>query len=159
MALQDALLQIADDMEKDANDPSAQGTFTKQYLQSYAKLIRTALKASEGSVQQNQVPIEKINWEREAHQEFRKKNTERTTMVDREDGFLGNQMEIADGPLGGSDGLPTFGEVPPGGSIGCKTVIGGCVYEIGADKRLYYVEDETKQLKVKPKESSILLGS
>ncbi len=146
MALEDAMLEIAEDMEKEGNDQFLKDTIGGQILRSFSKQIKRALKAAE-----NTAPVESLykkpDWEREAQEEFRKKNKLRMKMVGVEEDFLGQQVEIADGPLGCMDGIPNYWSVPSGGKHGQKAILDNqFVYRLGEDNKLHFVEEETKQL-------------
>lgn len=156
MALIEAILEIVQDMENDSKDDSMKSNFCGQLLSSYAKQIRRVVKAAENE-QQRFVP-EKPTWEQDARNEFRKKNKEIREKVEMEDSFSGQQVEIADGPLGSTDSIPNLWSVPSGGKPGCKAVIDNSfVYRLGEDGKLYFLEEDTKLLS--GEKSSIILGS
>lgn len=160
MALVEALLEIANDMEKEANDPFLKDNIAGQIIRSYSKLIKIAVKSAENTQLQ---PIQSVpNWEKEAHEEFRKKNKQRLERANLEEDFVGHQVEIVDGPLGGENGVPNYWNLPVGGKVGSKAVLDSSyVYRLGEDDKLHFLEDETKLLLASKKciqESSIILG-
>ncbi|RJQ26390.1 hypothetical protein C4577_03500 [Candidatus Parcubacteria bacterium] len=152
MPLSDAILGIADDMEEVAKEGD------NLMLKTFAKQLRRAVQAS---VEPEKPKYVKPNWEEEARLEFKNSKKIFAQKASLEESFLGEQVEIVDGPLGSDDGVPNLWPIPPGGTPGSKAVLDNqFVYKLGEDRKLHFLPDETKVLResVANSQPKIILG-
>jgi len=158
MSLPDAVLEIAADMEADADAMQATGSpAIANSVRSYAKQLRRAVKAAEGStpaptVQQPVItPFMQHQLETEkARKEFRKNKIGGKDMVQIEEDHQTRAVLMADGPFEGE----TI-EVPGGMPFNSYTrhPITGQRYQLQGDNQLHYMPEGEKQ-----DPSRILLG-
>lgn len=155
MSLEAAVTIIADNMEKEAED--LKGKEETRYfcmsLKSFARELRTAVKASEGSslgfgpmnpmaalltgvgpqTSENN-PLIKA-----AREEFRNKKRK----TEAEEGLAANMIELVE--AGTDNSTPTFVEFPNEAPVGAKTEIAGKVYELKEDRKLHFSLEETQK--------------
>jgi len=147
MSLGEVILDIAEAMEAEASH-WAEG----QALRSYATQLRIAVKAAGGNVSPAAAPLVydeafNRNMIEQAKRELRA-SRERGPV---EEGPLNPSMaEVADGPMAGAAGeAPNHVPVDPGMPTGATCVVGAHVYELRADRKLWYVPGVTNPAQAK----------
>lgn len=141
MSLRDAVTDIAEQMEQEFRDDQSCGA-----LYVYFRLLRNALKASEGesSGPGPALPINDPSHHRrmieEAKAQMRAaKGAPASEKVAVEEDATGMFAEVVDGPAASPDGTTTVTPINPGMPPGARTYVGSHVYELRADGKLYYV--------------------
>lgn len=139
MSLSEAVLSVADEMEKLANDRSEvmSETILRSFMRSFAREIRTAVKASGNDNQKGQQnlispQLQHVKMIEEARKEFRKDGAKRLT--DFEERTDPKFVQVVGGS---SDGVLV--PVDPTMPINARTCVGGEVYELRDDGMLHSV--------------------
>jgi hypothetical protein len=145
VSLSEAILEIADDMDGDASNTASDLVVLRNHMHSYARQLRRAVKAAEGSAPppaarpepvyppEVQTAIEVAK----ARKEFQKVGR---PSVSGEEIAAGKLTEM----IGGVNDK-TFVEIDPAMQTGQGRIIGGQVYELRADGKLHYHEQETER--------------
>lgn len=133
MALADAILEIADDMQKEYVDYGME-TVPIKVFELYMKQLRSAVKAAEGGQPRRALGVdpELVKQDRERQQALREARHQEQTLIDAGAGSV--EMYVCEG--GNSEGtfVPTGGVKQPDGA---KCVIGGQVYTVQGSKLVY----------------------
>ncbi len=151
MSLADAIKEITEEMEQDLQQPelTADHKFAVRF---YHRLLKTALKASEGREGESTVglftgglplgPMHHRQMIELAREEFRsaKKSTEGQEAVDSATVGL---LALAVGGESDGDSVP----IEPGMPCGAKTLLPGGVYVFGEDRMFHFSEEETTKYK------------
>lgn len=153
MSLSEAVLVIADEMEKDADScESAKSLYSA--MKEFAKQLRLVVKASA-----NVQPVHKVGVDErvflggstgykegsvlamtpeQRHEEFKRKEMARH--VNAEEDITGSMVEFVGGAANG-DMAPLDSKCP----VGAKTKIGNEVYVLSSERKFVYSEEETRK--------------
>ena len=144
MGLREAILDVAEEMEKLAQSCEDSGKSVKiGNVHMWAALLRVACKASEGVQQGIQAyPNGTIPAEIQHRQAIEAAKVEFRKSKLQEEGEI-IPVLCADGPLEG-DGVPC----DPGMPVGARTNLDGHVYRLGEDRRLHYEEPKAEPPKI-----------
>lgn len=173
MTLAEAVLELADEMEREAADlKDAEPTgYMVMTLKGYAKQLRIAAKVATPPPAPAIVPslspaVQHAAAIEAARAEFKGKvNQIPNGSLDRaaalEEGFDGKLTELVGCPDDPNDGTPTMIQFPPDAPVGAKTALPSGVYVLQEDRKLHFSAEETakvkSQIKAKPG-SKLILG-
>jgi len=133
MSLRDAIETIIEDMETNPLWASA--------MVSYAKMLKIALKSSEGEVASPVYASPTQQMPSEAHHRImieKAKAEFANKKLDLEENLSVKMVELVDGP-GYDKSSPTYVDIPNEVKPGMKTVINGSVYQLHRDNTLHYL--------------------
>lgn len=133
MSLADAVLDIAQEMEK-AADEGEQMLDLHAALCTYASQLRLVVKAAGGPPTLTVPPGFTMGADGKVH--LANRDLRKPEPKDDSKGIGKGMVEIADGPM--SDDVSTLMEIDPSMPVGAKMFIGSYVYQLGGDGKLHY---------------------
>lgn len=146
MSLRDVVKEIADDMDGPSDLCPVSDKARLSVLQPYVKMLRMALKASEGEstkvIQAQAPPMDPLIAHRLAIEAAKERIRSDKNHIDAQEMIEGRQVELIGGP-GYDPKLPTFMEISHQMPVGTKTQSGGSWYELRADGKLHHWEATT----------------
>ena len=158
MALADAILEIAEEMEESAEtEEIGKELGWKSSLRLYARNLRRIVKAAEGQpqpIQQSAPTNEQILSAMGCDPQGPAKAAAKANRKSEKEEQGGSQsIEVVGGPMGGSDDCPQFVDVQGTPPVGGKTALGNAVYVLrvkdGRRQLAYSQEDTDKVFGVK----------
>ena len=149
MALADAILEIAEEMETYTDSMSQDAIHC---LQMFAKQLRRSVKAAEGQpqpIQQSAPTNEQILSAMGCDPQGPAKAAAKANRkADNEEQGGSQSIEVVGGPMGGTDDCPQFIDVQGTPPVGGKTALGNAVYVLrvkdGRRQLAYSLEDTEK---------------
>ena len=131
MALSEAVLEIAEEMIREADDLKAQNEFVWMTLRNYAKQLKVAVKACEGQVTERHPSVQESLFLHPSAQHFQMVEQERQKL--REEKRNRELREAGEPCFAVCKGGPADGDtvsIDPGMPLGARTMIDGGVYAL-----------------------------